>query len=83
MRVTRKAISNAIKAATGYDVGVYGSQQDGCYSFYSDDQKTGLLLAAFYTSTIYVYNLSDLTVARWVEEFQEMLDKHVESIKWG
>jgi len=82
-RVTRKAISDAINAATGYDVGVHGSQQEGCYSFYSDDPKTGLLLAAFYTTTIYVNNLSDLTVDRWVEEFEEMLDKHKKGIRWG
>lgn len=76
MRTTRKNISAAIKAATGFDIGVAGSQAIGCYHFFSDDPATGLMLANFESTSVYVYNLSDYSVDRWSEEFCDMLEKY-------
>ena len=74
---TRKQISAGIKAATGFDIKVHGSPGIGCYHFYSDDQKTALMLAKFYGTTVYVNTLGQLPVDRWVSEFQDMLDLHL------
>jgi len=78
MRTTRKAISAEIKKRTGMDILVGGSQAIGCYHFYSDDSDTASMLAKFYSTTVDVFSLSDLTVERWADEFDAMLEKTLE-----
>lgn len=82
MRVTRNNIAKAIKAKTGYDIVIEGNAEIGCYHFCSDDYDTQMLLAAFYSTTVYVAQLGQLPVDRWVGEFEDMLKTHEERIQW-
>lgn len=72
-------INKAIKAETGYDINVH--KAEGCVSFYSDDNTTGLMLARFDETTVYVNTIYSLSVEEWVERFQYILEKNKDEIE--
>jgi len=74
-RVTRKAISKAIKEKHGLDVEII-RDPSGYHYFFSDDEETGLMLARWYATSVYVNRLTDLSVERWVEEFTDMMEEN-------
>ena len=71
MRVTRNRIYKAIKEKHGLDVKLF--QGGGVFHFYSDDEKTGLMLSGLYSTTVYMYRLSDQSVDNWVKDFDIIL----------
>lgn len=72
---TRKQISKAIFEETGLNVSIGGNSGVGCFHFYSDDEETGIMLAKFYDSSVYINSLSQLSVERCVSEFKDKLEE--------
>lgn len=73
MKATKKRICKAIKEKYGFDVGLY--RENGVFSFYSDDENTGLILAGLYSTTVYTYRLGDLNLQQWLDAFDDILNE--------
>lgn len=73
-RVTNKQISAAIYNAYGI-AGVNVFVGGGCCHFYSDDNETGLRLASWPSTTVYVYRMNHLTLAQWLSNFEILFEE--------
>lgn len=73
MRVTKNNISRAILDETGFNVKI--STGIGYFWFYSDDEKTDLLLSGLESTSVYSNLLSHMSVERWVETFYDIINE--------
>lgn len=72
--ITKKQISAAILARTGYSVGIGGTPEDGCYYYYSDDDRTQDMLYGLNAENVYVYRINQMTLRQWVDDFVYKLE---------
>lgn len=70
-RITLKQVNAAIEKEFPK---VFLVKDNGYFFIASDDNETGLKLAGFYQTSIYVAKLTQLTIEQWVREVKLLMN---------
>lgn len=73
MRLTNKRICREIEKVTGDSVNLYFAED--MWFFGSDDEEVQAKLNECSSVGVYVLRLNHLTLDRWVEQYQSILEK--------
>lgn len=71
-RITRRTVEKAIKDKYGWDVTLH-RDPSGYHYFDSEDERSGLEMASWESTSVMVHRLNQLTLEQWVEIFGDML----------